>query len=180
MLTKKQHMLLSYIKNYIEENGFSPTFEEMKEHQSLKSKSSISNLLKELEKKEYITMLPLQKRAIIIRKKETYQVQEDENNLKFLPVYAKNLNTLKTSFPIASFVLDPKKQYFGLTEHDFIYKNLNIKPNDFLIFEKTNQAQDKDIFLFYDNKQKIELDFYSKNDIRKPIGILKIKMESYV
>ncbi|HKJ72666.1 MAG TPA: repressor LexA, partial [Alphaproteobacteria bacterium] len=39
MLTKKQHELLTFISARLQETGFSPSFEEMKEALNLKSKS---------------------------------------------------------------------------------------------------------------------------------------------
>ena len=39
MLTRKQYELLVYIDNYLRDHGISPSFDEMKEALSLKSKS---------------------------------------------------------------------------------------------------------------------------------------------
>ncbi|MDR1691281.1 MAG: hypothetical protein LBR35_00360 [Rickettsiales bacterium] len=180
MLTKKQHELLSYIKEYIGQNGFSPTFEEMKEKMSVKSKATIYIMLKELEKKEYISTLPLQKRAILVREPHNYIVCESDRDINFIPVYDGGLDNLAYSYPLAGhFLLDKDKKYFAFKNHNFIYPRMMISPNDLLVFENTGKAKENDIFLFYNFDKKIHLDFFMKGDIRKVIGILKIKLEKY-
>ena len=49
MLTRKQHELLTFIQNRLEESGVSPSFEEMKEALDLKSKSGVHRLISALE-----------------------------------------------------------------------------------------------------------------------------------
>ena len=64
MLTIKQKKLLDYIKSYYEEKDFFPTFDEMKDNLSIKSKSGIYKLLSSLEDKGYIRKTPHKARAI--------------------------------------------------------------------------------------------------------------------
>ena len=54
MLTRKQYELLTYIDSYLKRTGYSPSFEEMKEALSLKSKSGIHRLISALEEREYL------------------------------------------------------------------------------------------------------------------------------
>jgi len=44
-MTKKAKKLFDFLKKYIEKNGIAPSFEEMKAHMELKSKSSIFQYL---------------------------------------------------------------------------------------------------------------------------------------
>ena len=53
MLTRKQHQLLVFINQRLEETGVSPSFDEMKEALGLKSKSGIHRLITGLEEREY-------------------------------------------------------------------------------------------------------------------------------
>ena len=46
MLTRKQHELLIFIDRHLQETGFSPSFEEMKDALQLKSKSGIHRLIR--------------------------------------------------------------------------------------------------------------------------------------
>lgn len=54
MLTRKQHELLVYLDNHLRTTGFSPSFEEMKEALSLRSKSGIHRLISALEERGFL------------------------------------------------------------------------------------------------------------------------------
>lgn len=66
MLTRKQHELLGYIHRHLAEHGVSPSFDEMKDALSLKSKSGIHRLIKALEERGFIRRLPHRARAVEI------------------------------------------------------------------------------------------------------------------
>lgn len=66
MLTQKQHDLLIYLDNTIKQTGVCPSFEEMKDHLNLKSKSGVHRLLAELEKRRFIKRLHNKARALEI------------------------------------------------------------------------------------------------------------------
>ena len=54
MLTRKQHELLMFIDRHLQETGFSPSFEEMKDALQLKSKSGIHRLITALEERGFL------------------------------------------------------------------------------------------------------------------------------
>lgn len=64
MLTPKQHALLQFIARSLEDTGVAPSFEEMKNHMSLKSKSGIHRLISVLEEQHRIRRLPGKARAV--------------------------------------------------------------------------------------------------------------------
>jgi repressor LexA len=64
MLTRKQHDLLSFIHTRLQTTGVSPSFEEMKEALSLKSKSGVHRLISALEERRFIRRLPNRARAL--------------------------------------------------------------------------------------------------------------------
>ena len=64
MLTRKQHELLLFINRRLEENGVSPSFDEMKDALGLKSKSGIHRLITGLEERGFIRRLPHRARAV--------------------------------------------------------------------------------------------------------------------
>lgn len=68
MLTRKQYELLMFIQQKLAETGVSPSFEEMKDALSLKSKSGIHRLITGLEEREFIRRLPHRARALEILK----------------------------------------------------------------------------------------------------------------
>tara|TARA_R110001583_G_scaffold85564_1_gene224154 strand:+ start:48164 stop:48877 length:714 start_codon:yes stop_codon:yes gene_type:complete len=64
MLTRKQYELLVYIDNHLRDHGISPSFDEMKEALSLKSKSGIHRLITGLEERGFIRRLAHRARAL--------------------------------------------------------------------------------------------------------------------
>ncbi|MDG2340619.1 MAG: transcriptional repressor LexA [Paracoccaceae bacterium] len=68
MLTKKQLDLLVFINKRLHRDGVPPSFDEMKEHLDLRSKSGIHRLITALEERGFIRRLPHKARAIEIVK----------------------------------------------------------------------------------------------------------------
>ena len=68
MLTAKQHELIRFIQQRLEETGISPSFEEMKDALDLKSKSGVHRLISALEERGFIRRLPNRARALEIVK----------------------------------------------------------------------------------------------------------------
>jgi repressor LexA len=64
MLTRKQFELLMFINKRLNDTGVSPSFEEMKEALSLKSKSGIHRLITGLEERGFIRRLAHRARAL--------------------------------------------------------------------------------------------------------------------
>ena len=68
MLTRKQHELLMFIHERIQETGVSPSFDEMKEALDLASKSGIHRLITALEERGFIRRLAHRARALEVVK----------------------------------------------------------------------------------------------------------------
>ena len=68
ILTKKQNQLLSFLIKRIEEEGISPSYEEICIELSLKSKSGIHRIVKSLEERGFVERLRNKARAIAPKK----------------------------------------------------------------------------------------------------------------
>jgi repressor LexA len=68
MLTAKQHELLLFINDRLNQSGISPSFDEMREALDLKSKSGVHRLISALEERGFIRRLPNRARALEILK----------------------------------------------------------------------------------------------------------------
>ncbi|WP_085810636.1 transcriptional repressor LexA [Sphingomonas sp. TZW2008] len=68
MLTRKQHELICFISDRLEDTGVSPSFEEMKEALDLKSKSGVHRLISALEERGFLRRLPNRARALEVLK----------------------------------------------------------------------------------------------------------------
>ncbi len=75
MLTRKQHELLQFIRERLEESGISPSFDEMKDALGLKSKSGVHRLITGLEERGFIRKLPHRARALEVLKGPESAVQ---------------------------------------------------------------------------------------------------------
>lgn len=87
MLTPKQHELLCFIHNSLEESGVSPSFEEMKDALGLKSKSGVHRLISALEERGFLRRLPNRARALEVTK------LPEGGNLKPAPSNVVNIMT---------------------------------------------------------------------------------------
>jgi len=65
-MTPNQVKLLRYIKKYIADNEWSPSYEEMQKHMNIKSKSGIHALIKALVERGKVKNLKYKKRSVEI------------------------------------------------------------------------------------------------------------------
>ena len=68
-LTPKQAKFLKFLANFMDQNGYSPSYEEMKQVLNYKSKSRIHAFVHSLKKRGYVRLIPYMKRSIIITSK---------------------------------------------------------------------------------------------------------------
>lgn len=74
VLTQRQHQLLKFIQDHLEQFGVPPSFEEMRSALKLKSKSGIHRLITGLEERGYIRRLAYRARALeVLRLPESLQ-----------------------------------------------------------------------------------------------------------
>ena len=86
MLTAKQHELLLFINQRLDETGISPSFEEMKEALDLKSKSGVHRLIGALEERGFIRRLVNRARALEVMKMPEGGNADGKNVARFAPM----------------------------------------------------------------------------------------------
>lgn len=64
MLTRKQHQLLTFIEERLQDTGISPSYDEMRDALKLQSKSGIHRLITSLEERGFIRRLAHKARAV--------------------------------------------------------------------------------------------------------------------
>ena len=67
-LTDRQKDVFNVIKDYINDNGFSPSYRELAKLSGLKSSSTVLGHLRQLKKKGYINFIPRSPRTLTIKK----------------------------------------------------------------------------------------------------------------
>jgi len=69
-VTKRQQDLLVFLRRYIGEHGYSPSFDEIKDELGLASKSGVHRLVNGLKDRGFIRVLHGQSRSIRLRESE--------------------------------------------------------------------------------------------------------------
>ncbi|GHF28439.1 LexA repressor [Kordiimonas sediminis] len=83
MLTAKQHQLLLFIHNRLQQTGISPSFDEMKDALGLKSKSGVHRLIGALEERGFIRRMANRARALeVVRLPDTNSEAKPSNVLQ--------------------------------------------------------------------------------------------------
>ena len=65
-LTQKQAKFLAVIKDFIASNGYSPSYEEMKQLNDMRSKSVVHGYVYRLKKRGYLDIIRHSKRSIVV------------------------------------------------------------------------------------------------------------------
>ena len=65
-LTKKQAYFLKVIKDFVDANGYAPSYEEMKQMNGMRSKSHVHAVVYALKKRGYVDVIRHSKRSIVV------------------------------------------------------------------------------------------------------------------
>ena len=149
MLTKKQKELLDYIKIVNKEHGISPSYEEMKNKLSLKSKSGIHRIISALEERGFIKKLANKARAIEIVTSEKNYTSKNENIAKVIeiPLYGKIAagTPIEAISNISSFISTPdnminKGEHYALEISGESMIGSGINDKDIAIIKRSSSA----------------------------------------
>jgi repressor LexA len=174
MLTAKQHELIRFIQQRLEETGISPSFEEMKEALDLKSKSGVHRLISALEERGFLRRLPNRARALeVIRQPEDAtparaaapaaggnvvpmpapapRAPEAANDVIELPLHGRiaagaPIEALEgqSTLPVPAALLGPGEHYALEVSGDSMIE-AGIFDGDFALVRRTNTARDGEI-----------------------------------
>ena len=162
MLTIKQKKLLDYIKSYYQDKDLFPTFDEMKDNLSIKSKSCIYKLLSSLEDKGYIRKTPHKARAIELNDVRKSRIETDKTNLPFLGRIAAGnpIEAITGSFEqisVPNYLINNKKDHFTLEVNGDSMIEEGIHDGDIVVISKTNSAETGDIVVALIDENEVTL-----------------------
>ena len=162
MLTIKQKKLLDYIKSYYQDKALFPTFEEMKDNLSIKSKSGIYKLLCSLEDKGYIKKIPHKARALELNVLKTNTIATDKTNLPFLGRIAAGnpIEAITGSFEqisVPNYLINNRDEHFTLEVNGDSMIEEGIFDGDIVIICKTNVAKTGDIVVALIDENEVTL-----------------------
>lgn len=166
MLTKKQKELLDYIKIVNKEHGISPSYEEMKNKLSLKSKSGIHRIISALEERGFIKKLANKARAIEIVTSEKNYTSKNENIAKIIeiPLYGKIAagTPIEAISNISSFISTPdnminKGEHYALEISGESMTGSGINDKDIAIIKRSSSATNGQIVVALVDKTEATL-----------------------
>jgi repressor LexA len=175
MLTRKQHELLLYIDRQLNENGISPSFEEMKEALDLKSKSGVHRLISALVERGFIRRLPNRARALEVLKTPDAKQPAAVEKAPVAPPRAANDDVIDLplhgriaagtpiealqgtdTLPVPAALLGPGEHYALEVAGDSMVE-LGILDGDYALIRKTDTARDGEIVVALVNEEEATL-----------------------
>ena len=170
MLTAKQRELLIFIDERLNEDGVSPSFDEMREALDLKSKSGVHRLISALEERGFIRRLPNRARALeVLKLPETRSATVTPirpvapaaaNDTLEIPLHGRiaagtPIEALQgtESFAVPAALLGPGEHYALEVSGDSMVEE-GILDGDFALIRKVDAARDGDIIVaLIDNEE---------------------------
>lgn len=191
MLTAKQHELIQFIQQRLEDTGISPSFEEMKEALDLKSKSGVHRLISALEERGFIRRLPNRARAlevikqpedatpasrsaaandVVVPLKKTAPAPEPANDVIDIPLHGRiaagaPIEALEghNSLPVPAALLGPGEHYALEVSGDSMIE-AGIFDGDFALIKRTDSARSGEIVVALVRNEEATLKYLAKED----------------
>lgn len=166
-LTEKQKKILEFIKEFITENGYPPTIEEIMERFSFSSPNAVITHLSALEKKGFIKRRENTSRGIIITESEkTYNIPVLGNIHAGVPVEEEE--NIEGYLNISENLLS-RDEYFALRVKGDSMKDAGIFDGDYVILKRGVEIRNGDIVVAF-----IDGEYTVKYFYRKP-GYIELK-----
>lgn len=167
-LTKRQAETLEYISSYLEENGCSPSFEEIRDHFGLKAISTVHDRITALVDKGFLKRHDRRERGLSLPKKRTDYLE--------IPV----IGAISCGSPIEALQEDAdtkvkvareyalRGKLFALSAKGDSMKDDGILDGDFIIVKQQNHADNGDtvVALLEDNEATLKRYYKEVNRVR--------------
>lgn len=178
MLTTKQHELLLFINERLNQSGVSPSFDEMREALDLKSKSGVHRLISALEERGFIRRLPNRARALeVLKLPESATpmaaapkpvVPAAANDTLEIPLHGRiaagtPIEALQGTegFAVPAALLGPGEHYALEVSGDSMVEE-GILDGDFALIRKVDTARDGEIVVALIDEQEATLKTYRR------------------
>ena len=146
-LTKKQELVLNYIKEYTAKHGFPPAVREIAKGVGLNSPSSVHSHIKRLERDGFIKKTDSKFRTLEVVGINEFKVNNSEA-IKLKLYSTKNLDETKETFDFPATRVPKNEDIFAFK----LDQNLNeYLKNDILVITKPKNYNVGDILLTYNN-----------------------------
>lgn len=160
-LTKKQELVLNYIKEYTAKHGFPPAVREIAKGVGLNSPSSVHSHIKRLERDGFIKKTNAKFRTLEVVGVNEFKVNNTEA-VKLKLYFENNLEDTDSLFDFPASRIPKNEEIFALKLND----NLNeFKKNDILIITKPKNYHTGDNVLIINDKLLSILVISEKNQV---------------
>ena len=169
-LTKKQEVILEYIKKYTAKNGYSPTIREICDGVELSSPATVFVHIKNLENKGYITSTNNKFRTLSLLVDNEYdEKKEDVVKVPLLgkitagsPITA--IETPNEFFDLPASLVPKNEEVFTLHVSGESMINAGIFDNDYVIVKRANTARNGQIVVAMTLQNEATLKRFYKED----------------
>ena len=172
MLTKKQHALLQFIKDFIEKYGYAPTYREIAQHFNLHSVATVHKHIKALAAREKIKKQYNHKRSLELVEPETILRVVELPLLGFIAA-GKPIEAIQVdeSFQLPESMVNGKEAYVLKVRGDSMIEE-HIQDGDYVIIEKRNYAQNGEMIvaLLHDSEVTLKRIYFENNKVRLQPG----------
>ena len=182
-LTKKQKEILDYIRIFIDDNGYSPSYREIAQYFELSSTGTVAEYVSILEEKGYLTKESMEARAIQLT--PTYDDGLELHSIQLLGIIdaGQPIEAIRTNETIDIPRDMMGKKTFALRVRGSSMIEDGILEGDYVIIEQTASPRNGEIVValidnanatlkrFYDEKEKIRLQ--PANHTMKPMFFSK-------
>ncbi len=167
MLTKKQKLVLDFVKEYQKKKGYSPSLEEIQKHFKLASVSTAHFHIKQLQKKGLLTKEEKQPRTISAMKEEmTLEIPMVGSIAAGEPIEAIEIPSETITVPRSDIKL-PFQHYALRVKGDSMIED-GIFNNDIIVIRSQKTADDGQtvVAIIDDNQATLKKIFKEKGKIR--------------
>lgn len=167
-LTKRQKEILDYIRSFIDENGYAPSYREIAHYFEFSSTGTIAEYISILEEKGYLTKEAMEARAIQLTPAFDDGMQVFSIPLEGVIDAGRPIEAIRTSESISIPRDMMGKKTFALRVRGESMIDDGILDGDYIIIEQTSSAKNGDIVVaLVDNQNATLKRFYcEKDDIR--------------
>jgi len=149
----KQEEILKYLKDYLDENPYPPSYREIAKGVGIKSTNSVKKYLDVLEEKNLIKRNDYQNRSIQIVKKD-YSSEKDLVKIPLIGKVAAGIPILAVENIEDEFIVS--KSIFGTSQELFMLKisgdsmiEVGIDDGDYVVVKKQENAENGEIVVAY-------------------------------
>lgn len=168
-LTKKQELVLNYIKEYIAIHNYPPAIRDICEGLNLNSPATVHAHIENLKKKGYLKTNTSKNRAIELLVTNEYL----QNDIVTVPLLGKvtagnpieAIENPDEFLSLPSYLVPKRKEVFTLEVYGNSMINAGIFDKDIVIVERANTANNGDIVVALNDENEVTLKrFYKEKD----------------